>query len=115
LYGLKINGVLLPTALSEQAWGDGVNLTTLAYARPSNPREVNPIAAQGRAILAAVAAKEGVVGQWRGLSQRAHAPDASTDLKVQLAELTRKVAAADGKIREAATPRMLHFDLISQK
>jgi hypothetical protein len=70
---------------------------------------------QSRAILAAVAAKEGLVSQWRGLSQRAHAADASAELKDQLTEMTRKVMAADDKIREAATPRMLHFDLISQK
>jgi len=115
LYGLKINGVLLPSALSEKAWGEGVNLTNLAYARPSNPRDVNPIAAQGRAILAAVAAKESLVGKWRGLSQRAHAAGASEELKDQLTKMTSEVAAADDKIREAATPRMLHFDLIPQK
>ena len=108
---MRINGVLLPGALSAEAFAGGVNLTTLASARPTSPSEVNAIAAQGRAILAAVAAKEGLVGQWRGLSQRAHAVGAAAELKDQLAELTKSVVAADEKIREAAKPASLHFEI----
>jgi len=115
MYGLRINGVLLPSALSEKAWDEGVNLTALAYARPSNAHDVNPIAAQSRAILAAVSSKEGLVNHWRGLSQQAHAADASAELKDRFAEITRMVEAADDKIREAAKPLELHFDLIPQK
>jgi hypothetical protein len=72
---------------------------------------VNPIVAQGRAILAAVAAKEGLVSQWRGLSQKAHAAGAAPELKEQLAALTKKVEESDEKTREAARPRKLHFEL----
>jgi hypothetical protein len=72
---------------------------------------VNPIVAQARAILGAVSAKEGVVGQWRGLSQKAHAAGAAPELMDQLAALTKKVEEADGKTREAARPQKLRFEL----
>ena len=74
-------------------------------------KDVNPIVAQSRAILGAVNAKEGIVGQWRGLSQRASAAGATPELKEQLAALTKKVEAADEKIREVAKPRKLKFEI----
>ena len=49
--------------------------------------------------------------KWRGLSQRAHMSGASDDLKEQLAALTKKVEEADAKIRSAATPKKLKFEI----
>ena len=63
------------------------------------------------AVMEAVAAKEGVVSEWRGLSQKAHAAGAAPELKQTLATLTKKVEAADAKIREAAKPQKLHFEI----
>ncbi len=114
-YGLKINGVLLPGALSERNWAEGVNLTGPVYAPRVGASPVNAVAVQGRSVLAAVAAKENLVGQWRGLSQRAHAAGAAPELKDQLAELTKKVMEADDKIREAAKPQKLHLELVPQQ
>ncbi len=63
-------------------------------------------------MLTAVAAKEGVVGTWRALSQKAHAPGAAAALKDELAALTAKVQDADAKIHAAAKPRTRRFDLL---
>jgi lysophospholipase L1-like esterase len=107
-YLLKINGV--PTAtLTAKELETGVNLT--AFGPNPQSKEVNPVAAQGKAILAAVAAKEAIVGGWRGLSQKAHAKDAAPELKDQLTAMTKKVEEADVKIREAAKPQKLHFEI----
>lgn len=70
-----------------------------------------PIAAQGKAVLAAVNNKEQLVGQWRGLSRTASAPEATADAKQRLADLTRQIEAADVKIREAAKPVTWNFTL----
>jgi hypothetical protein len=86
----------------------GVNLTRFGLGNPNNE---NPIAAQGKAILAAVSARAGLVGQWRGLSKAAHADKAPANLKQQLEALTKKVEAADEAIRAAAQPKTLHFEL----
>jgi len=87
----------------------GVNLTAL----PPDIQHMtaSPIVVQSRAILAAVDAKEQIVGAWRQLSRRAHASDAAPELKEQLAELARKVEDADAKIREAAKPQKLRFEI----
>jgi lysophospholipase L1-like esterase len=100
-YQLKVNGMALGT-VSARELEKGINLTTYGN---------GPIAMQGKAILAAVAAKEGIVSQWRGLSQKVHAANAAPELKDTLAEMTKRVEAADGKIREAAQPQKLHFEL----
>jgi lysophospholipase L1-like esterase len=108
-YALKINGV--PCArLSSKDLAAGVNLTAL----PADPKAkaANPIAAQMKAVLAAVAAKEGAVGEWRGLSAKAHAKNADPGLMNDLAALTKKVEAADAKIREAAKAQKLHFEVM---
>ena len=115
VYGLKINGVLLPAALSERNWAEGVNLTASIYAPRVISSPANAVAVQARGVLNSVAAKENLVGQWRGLSQRAHAAGAAPELKDQLAELTKKVMEADDKIREAAKPQKLHFELVPQQ
>jgi lysophospholipase L1-like esterase len=107
-YTLKINGVVAASVTAKEL-AAGVNLT--AIEQPPQAKQASPIAAQSRAILAAVAAKEGLVSQWRGLSQKAHAAGAPAELKEQLSVLTGKVEEADAKIREAARPQKLHFEL----
>jgi lysophospholipase L1-like esterase len=109
-YLLKINGVACGK-LSAKDLAAGVNLTALA----PDPmvKGVNPIIAQMRAVLAAVAAKENQVNTWRALSQKAHAKDADPKLKDDLAAMTKTVDALDAKIREAAQPQKLHFEIVS--
>ena len=108
-YTLKINGNPAATLTAKQL-ESGVNLTALTPS-PENT-SVNPITTQGLAILSAVKAKEALVSQWRGLSQRAHAAGAASDLKEQLASLTAKVEEADAGIRAAARPQKLHFEVV---
>lgn len=110
-YSLKLNGVATAT-LSSKELEAGVNLT--AFGAAPGSKDVNPVVAQARAILGAVASKEGIVGQWRGLSQRAYAAGADPALKEQLAALTPKVEEADAKIRDAAKPLKLHVELAPQ-
>ncbi len=107
-YTLKIDGVETATLAAKELEA-GVNLT--AFGPIPQAKGANPIVAHGRAILAAVSAKEGLVSQWRGLSQKAHAAGAAPEQKEQLAGLTKKVEGADDAIREAAKPRTLHFEL----
>lgn len=116
-YELKINNKRTAT-LSANELEAGVNLTAfgpdtrISSLGAEQPEQLdNPIAEQGRAILAAVGAKEQLVSQWRGLSQQAHAAGANPDLKTQLAAQTTKVEEADAKIREAAQPQKLKFEL----
>jgi lysophospholipase L1-like esterase len=110
-YALRINGVPAATFTGAEL-ESGVNLT--AVGPIPQAKEASPIIAQMRAILAAVAAKEGVVGQWRSMSQKAHAAGADPALKEQLAALTKKVEEADVKIRDAAKPQKLRFELAPQ-
>ena len=124
-YTLTINGAACGT-LSAKALAEGVNLTNL----PADPKAKtpNPIAAQGSAVLAAVAAKESLVSKWRALSKTAAGKDAPPKkdappapkpdpaaAKAALVELTKQVEAADGKIRDAAKPQTLHFVLTPAK
>jgi lysophospholipase L1-like esterase len=111
-YTLNINGAATAT-LTAKDLEAGVNLTALDPGPQA--KGVNPIVAQGRAILAAVSDKEGVVNQWRGLSPKAFAADATGELKEQLTALTKKVEEADEKIREAAKPQKLHFEIVPAK
>ena len=108
-YLLKIGGVTCGRFTAKQM-ADGINLTSLAPIAAS--KGVNPIVAQMRDVLKAVADKEGLVGTWRGLSQRAHAKGADAKLMEDLAPLTKKVEDADAKIREAAKPKKLHFEVV---
>jgi hypothetical protein len=107
-YDLRVNNVLIATLPSKELEA-GVNLTTFG----SDPASklANPIAAQGKAVLAAVSARAGLVGQWRGQSKAAHADKAPVDLMAKLNALTKAVADADERIREAAQPKKLHFEL----
>ena len=100
-YELKIDGQVVTTLPAEEL-GEGVNLTIFGS---------GPIAQQGQAILAAVSAKESLVSQWRSLSKVAVLQGASDETKQQLAKLAMRVDEADAKIREAATPRKLRFEL----
>jgi hypothetical protein len=69
------------------------------------------VAGQGRNLLAAVAAKEDRVGQWRDLSRRAHAQGAAPELKQRLAALGEQVKEADARIRVVARPQKLRFEV----
>jgi lysophospholipase L1-like esterase len=107
-YAVKIGGAPVAT-VSAKDLAAGVNLTAFGPGAAGGP--VNPIVAQSRAILGAVAGKENEVGQWRGLSQKAYAANAAPELKEQLAALTPKVEEADAKIRTAAQPQKQHFEI----
>ena len=111
-YLLSIDGGRCARLTAKQL-AEGVNLTSITVDPLS--KKVNPIVAQMQVVLAAVAAKEGVVGTWRGLSQKAHAKGADPKLMDELAALTKKVEEADAKIREAATPKKLHFEIAPAK
>lgn len=108
-YLLKINGVVCSRVTAKEL-AAGVNLTSIAP--DPGVKGVNPVIAQMRAVLAAVGAKEGVVGTWRGLSQKAHAKGADPKLIDDLAVLTKKVEVEDAKIRAAAKPQKLHFEIV---
>ena len=108
-YLLKINGATCGRFPAKQL-ADGINLTALAPMPMT--KDVNPVVGQMRAVLKAVADKESLVGTWRGLSQRAHAKGADPKLKDDLAALTPKVEEADAKIRAAAKPQKLRFEVV---
>jgi lysophospholipase L1-like esterase len=107
-YTLKINGVVADSVTAKEL-DKGLNLTALGPV--SDAKGLTPILAQGQAVLAAVAAKESLVDQWRALSKQAHTGGAAADAKPQLAALAQKVEQADAKIREAARPKNLHFEI----
>lgn len=107
-YLLKIGGVGAGRFTAKELVA-GINLTSLAPVATS--KDVNPIIMQMRGVLKAVSDKEGVVGTWRGLSQKAHAKGAEQTLMADLAALTKKVEDADAKIRETAKPQKLHFEI----
>lgn len=130
-YALTINGATCGTLTSKDL-AAGVNLTNL----PADPKAKppNPIAAQGSAVLTAVAAKEGLVSKWRAASKTvagkdtppkkdappAPKPDAEKQqekekLKGEMIVLAKQVEDADAKIREAAKPQKLHFVLTPAK
>jgi lysophospholipase L1-like esterase len=99
---LKINGAVV-TTLPSREWEAGVNLTAFGQ---------GPVAAQGKAVLAAVSDKEKLVWQWRESARSAAAGNGAPELQRRMRELARQVEAADGRIREAARPRRLHFELM---
>lgn len=98
----------MAAAVTAEQLEAGVNLTALDA--PPQAKQINPIAAQGRAVLAAVAAKESLVSQWRGLS-KARAESATAELEEKLTALGQEIERADARIREAARPQKLHFEL----
>jgi lysophospholipase L1-like esterase len=98
---LKINGAQVATITGEELT-KGINLTAF---------DKGPIADQGKAVLAAVAAKEGLVGQVRNQARTAIAPEASAEVKAKFAALLKQVEGADAKIRDAAKPKPLKYEL----
>ncbi|MEO8497171.1 MAG: SGNH/GDSL hydrolase family protein, partial [Planctomycetota bacterium] len=110
-YTLAINGMPVGTLTHDQL-AAGVNLTSLVHQPPAKQENANALLLQSRAILNAVAQKEGLVSQWRGLSKNAIADGAPAELKTQLADLTNKVEEADAKIRDAARPQKLRFSIM---
>ena len=111
-YSLAIEGVPYAKFTAKEL-AEGINLTSIG----NDPmvKTPNPIVAQMQAVLGAVSFKEGIVGAWRNLSQKAHAKGADAKLMDELAALTKKVEAADVKIREAAKPKKMHFDIEAVK
>ena len=109
IWGIKIDGTLVGK-FSAMQLAEGINLTELPPT--GRAKDANPITMQMRAILKAVDEKEGVVGQWRNLSKAAHAKKADPKLLTDLAAMTKKVEAADAKIRDAAKPRALKFEVV---
>ncbi|MGE3805373.1 MAG: GDSL-type esterase/lipase family protein [Gemmataceae bacterium] len=110
-YTLLVGGV--PTAtLSAKELAAGVNLTEFGA---EQGKKANPIVEQMRDVLNAVSSKEGLVSQWRNQSKAAFAKDADPALKAKLPEMTKKVEEADAKIRAAATPKKLHFEIVPAK
>ena len=108
VYTLKVNNVPIAPLPSKELEA-GVNLTAFGSGKAANP-----IAAQDKAVLAAVSTRAGLVGQWRGMSKAAHADKAPAELMTKLSALTDKAAEADERIREAAQPKKLHFELPPQ-
>jgi lysophospholipase L1-like esterase len=106
-YLLQVNGASL-AKVSAQELAKGINLT--AYGTLLGKVQ-NPFVLQSRAIYDAIAARALLVGQWRGLSKQAHEANARPELKEQLAVQTKKVEEGDEKIRLAARPRTLRFEL----
>jgi lysophospholipase L1-like esterase len=104
-YVVRINGVDVGTYPAKEL-AAGINLTANAK---------GPIAAQAKDVLAAVDAKEGLVGQWRGISKTVHSPMGTAEFKAKLADLTQQVEKADEKIRQAAKPRLLKFEITPAK
>jgi lysophospholipase L1-like esterase len=102
---LSIDGKAVATLTAEEL-KKGVNLTTFA---------TGPYADQGKDVLAAVKAKEDLVGSWRNLSKVAFAANADPKDKEALADITKKVEEADAKIRDAAKPRRHHFEIATAK
>jgi lysophospholipase L1-like esterase len=100
-YQLKINNVAVG-AVSVKDLEKGINLTML---------EKGAIAGQGIAILNAVAAKENAVQTWRAQAKAATAKDAPKEVTEKFEKATKAVEDADAKIREAARPKKLHFEL----
>jgi len=104
-YVLKINGAEVATVTAKELEA-GINLTDFAQ---------GPIAAQGKAVLNAVNGKEGAVGAWRSQSKSASAPEATPEAKQKLAAVEKQVEDADAKIRAAAKPVKLSFEITPAK
>lgn len=100
-YTLKVNTVLTAT-LSGAELEAGINLSDFPQ---------GAIANQSKAILAAVAAKENIVSQWRGASRTGNAANAKEEDKSKVENLKKLVEEADAKIKAAAKPVLLTFEI----
>ena len=97
---------------------DGVKVATVTAADLARGWNLGlldkgPVSDQCRSILQLVAAKEGVVGNWRGTARARAGGDEKQ--KEALVGLTRQVNDADAKIRAAAQPKPHHFELTPAK
>lgn len=106
-YELKVDGVPIGTVTALEL-DKGINLTAFP---PGTGKTANPIAAHGKGVLDAVSARAGLVGTWRNMSKNALAKDADPKLMTELAAQTKKVEEGDNRIREAAAPRKMRFEV----
>lgn len=104
-YSLKINKILVATITTKE-FEAGINLTQY---------NLGPIANQSKAILAAVNSKEMVVTQWRTASKASVAPTANEEAKQKVEALAKSAEEADAKIRLAAKPILLTFEIAPAK
>jgi lysophospholipase L1-like esterase len=104
-YNIKINTVLV-TTLTAKELEAGVNLTNI---------DKGPFFTQSAAILGAVNTKESIVGQWRMASKLASVPSATDEVKEKAETLKKAVEDADQKIRLAAKPIKLNFEVAPAK
>lgn len=104
-YNIKINAVLVATFTSKELEA-GLNLTNI---------DKGPFFTQSAAILGAVNSKEAIVGQWRNASKLANSPNATDELKSKAESLKKAVEEADEKIRLAAKPIKLNFEVAPAK
>ncbi len=103
-YDITVDGAKVATVPAADL-AAGWNMGTL---------DKGPVADQCRSILQLVSAKEGLVGQWRGVS-RSVVQGGATAQQPQLEALAGQVRDADAKIRAAAVPRPHHFVLTPAK
>ena len=99
-YEVRIDDALV-ARFSAEAFTKGCNLGTL---------EKGPVADQGRNVLALIAAKEGLVGQFRGKSASVATVPAD-QAKAALDPINQQVLEADAKIRAAAQPKAHRFTI----
>ena len=102
---ILVNGVALGTVTAAEL-EKGINLTAF---------DKGVIADQGKQILAAVSAKEGLVSGVRSQSKAGLDAGATADVKEKFAAALKKVEEADAKIREAAKAKALKFEIVPVK
>lgn len=112
-YAIKLDGVPLARTFSHDELAKGVNLTAAVHLPPAAGAKANPLLLQTRAIHAAVGAKAGLVGQWRGFGRQMK--ETGVDHKAKLEELAAQTQAADAKIRAAAQPKKLRYEISAAK
>lgn len=112
-YAIKLDGAPLGRTFSHEELAAGVNLTAAVHIPPAAGAKANPLLLQTRAIHAAVGAKAGLVGQWRGLGRQMK--ETGADHKAKLEELAAQTQAADAKIRAAAQPKKLRYEITAVK
>ncbi|MFA6293062.1 MAG: GDSL-type esterase/lipase family protein [Victivallales bacterium] len=103
-YDVSVDGVKVATVASSEL-AKGWNMGLL---------DKGPVADQCRSILQLVGSKEGLVGQWRGMSKTVTS-SGTPEQKEQLAKLAAQVKEADSRIRAAAQPKSRHFELVPAK
>ncbi|MCE9605655.1 MAG: SGNH/GDSL hydrolase family protein [Planctomycetia bacterium] len=110
-YTIKINGVPLGGSFTQEALEQGVNLTAPIHNVASAGEKPNALLAQTRAIYQAIGSKAGLVGRWRTLSKAAQ-DTGSAEHQATIADLAKQTLEADEKIRAAARPAKLKFEVV---